>query len=189
MSKYKKDEALPIEEFLYNGINPVIAPFLHEKLGLTPNGVTTIALIMGIGSVWLLHKDKYIVACLIILLRQVLDSTDGYIARTYNLSTPNGALYDIISDHVTSISIFIVLFTKFKHVFMNNKILLFALILSLIFKSILSKYRSSCIKKQNACKDEKIRHEILHGTRILSHFEMKILLVILILSLYNANPR
>lgn len=44
MSKYKSDEAPPLELGLYTHINPIIAPFLYEKLGLTPNGITTITL-------------------------------------------------------------------------------------------------------------------------------------------------
>lgn len=185
MSKYSKGEALPIEEFLYSDLNPVLAPFLHEKLGLTPNNITTIGLILGFIITYLLWIDQYIPACILILFRQVLDSSDGYIARKYNLSTPNGKLYDSISDRISLYLIILVLILKFKHVIMKNKILFVSFVLSWIIISNLSRYRGSCIKKERLCKDKTIRHEILRETRILSYFERKILIVILIIFLYN----
>ena len=179
MSKYKPGEALPLEEGLYTHINPIIGPFLHEKLGLTPNGITTISLFVAFYIAYSIYIGNYKTAAVLVLVRQVLDSTDGYIARRYGIESEFGAKYDMMVDYI--------------HIFLMNSMLLYklmgnvpvivTLIILKLYMDIGSGDRIECLKRNGVCKDEKMRHEILKHTKRFSPFEYTLLEALLIFNL------
>ena len=179
MSKYKPGEALPIEEGLYTHINPIIGPFLHEKLGLSPNGVTTISLFVAFYIAYSIYVGNYKTAAALVLVRQVLDSTDGYIARRYGISSEFGAKYDVMVDYI--------------HMFLMNSMILYKLrdnvsfivmfIILKLYMDIGTSDRIKCLKRTGVCKDEKIRHEILKHTRRFSPFEYTLLEALFVFNL------
>jgi phosphatidylglycerophosphate synthase len=181
MSKYEKGDALPFEESLYNTINPVIGPFLHEKVGLTPNGITTITLILGIIILYLIYNNNYILATVLLIIRQVLDATDGYVARRYNLQSEFGNSYDEYSDAISGIPILIYIGLYYKEFIFDN----YLWFVPLVFVFIgLRFYRDKCIKKTNeACTKPEIRHEVLKATKYLSYFEIKLILWLAIINI------
>jgi phosphatidylglycerophosphate synthase len=181
MSKYEKGEALPLEEGLYNTINPILGPFLHEKLGLTPNGITTITLLLSTVIIYLLYKNNYVAAVGLILFRQLLDATDGYVARRYNLQSEFGSKYDGFSDRVNDVLIFSYIILYYKEFIFENYLWLLPIIIILLG---VHSARGSCIKKEtDACKDSGTRHEVLKSTRLMSEFEMKIFVCLMIITI------
>ena len=180
MSKYTQGEALPLEIGLYTHINPNIAPFLHEKLGLTPNGVTTITLFLGFYIAYSIYIGNYKTAAVICIVRQILDSTDGYIARRYGISSESGDKYDVISDTIYWVLTSLMILYKLR----GNIPVALVVIVFLIFMSLVNKDRSKCLKrKSDSCKDEKVRHEILKNTTYSSYFEITLLRALFIFNL------
>jgi phosphatidylglycerophosphate synthase len=180
MSKYKKGEALPLEEGLYNWFAPRVSPFLHEKLGLTPNMITTIGLIMGIVLIYSFYKKDYTTTAILIVLRQILDGLDGYIARTYNLQSEFGKKYDTYSDNFFNIIIIILITIE---LYRKSPVLaIFFLIILWVIHSI-NQSRFQCIKKITPeCKDEKFRNFLLTQTKAVSMLELQSILALLIYS-------
>lgn len=177
MSKYNKNEALPIEEFIYSTVDPILGTFLYEKLCITPNMVTTITLLLTVVIGWCLFNNKYYIACGLILIRQLLDSLDGFIARKYNLKSKFGSLYDMVSDFINEIVIMAVIFYKF-----NYTGLLFALMN--IYIGYVTEKRNKCIQRKDECSDPYKRNIVLKYTNRLSFFEAKIFMCLLIIIIY-----
>lgn len=76
-----------------------------RKLGVTPNMVTTLGLLGNIAGAALVVKggldgDPSMIgwAGLVIILSSIMDMVDGYMARTYNLTSTFGAFYDSVLD-------------------------------------------------------------------------------------------
>lgn len=80
------------------------------KTPLRPNHVTTTSLAAGLFAGWFFSQGEPAAALTGAFLYQlavILDNCDGDIARAKNLGSPFGAWYDIVSDFVTDISLFV----------------------------------------------------------------------------------
>ena len=182
MSKYEKGEALPLEEGLYNTIAPVLGTFLHEKLCLTPNMITTIALILGVLCIYQFRMENYGTSAALLVIRQVFDGMDGYVARKYDLKSKFGDKYDHVSDFIIQRIIFIMVYLKLlKYSPLCANIIMVLVILILNFKRV----RNRCVNKHKRtplCKNDEIRHRILVSTRFVSEFEIIVFFSLIIYS-------
>jgi len=103
------------QEFIYKLINPIIKLFIH--LGITPNMITSMGLILNIVAAGILmygaeygsrNDLRYIGwAGVVILLAGVFDMMDGRLARMGNLSSKFGALYDSVLDRYSELFMFL----------------------------------------------------------------------------------
>src|SRR5579871_5319513 len=110
---------VPIRIKLQQGIYKVINPFvkLLIKLGLTPNAVTTIGLILNIGVAFIFifggeegnRGDLRYVGWAggLILFAGLFDMLDGQVARLGNMSSRFGALYDSVLDRYSELFMFL----------------------------------------------------------------------------------
>jgi phosphatidylglycerophosphate synthase len=93
---------------------------IYNKLGLTPNMVTTLSLITGIISAYMIHIKKYKLAGILFFIAYYFDCVDGKLARTYNMTSKFGDYYDHFSDIIKFILIMYVLYKdniiKFKNI-------------------------------------------------------------------------
>ena len=180
MSKYQKDEALLLEYGLYTKFNPVVGPFLHEKIGLSPNMITVLSIITGLLSVYSLHTSHYTRSAVLLMVSQTFDGVDGYVARKYNMQSKFGDRLDHYSDYVVhSLIVFLIL----KKLFKKSKFLTGIIFTCTLFITIMLKKRHNCVMKtQKECKDPTKRHLILKNTRMLSYYEIVLCLSILIFS-------
>ena len=92
-------------------LEPIIhhTDFLYQKLGLTPNAITGINWVLVTNSIFYCwFHQYYYYAYALLMVRNILDASDGYIARKYNLKSYLGELLD----HIGDIS-FCVLFSVF----------------------------------------------------------------------------
>lgn len=98
-------------------VNPIIDLGANTllKLRLTPNGVSIIALIIGVLSSVFLYFDKLILSVVFLWISGYLDSVDGAMARKKNLTSPFGTLLDITFDRIVELSIIFVLALKFQN--------------------------------------------------------------------------
>lgn len=104
---------------LQRGIYKVIDPLVKGliKLGLTPNAVTTIGLILNIGVavIFIVGAEKgnrgdlrYVGwAGALVLFAGVFDMLDGQVARLGNMSSTFGALFDSVLDRYSEFVMFL----------------------------------------------------------------------------------
>ena len=96
VNKLSPNQENPIDILLAKLANKMKKKF--HLLHFTPNHITTLSLIFGLGSVFLLYKDKYIPSIIFFLISYFFDVLDGIYARTYNMVTKFGDYYDHSKD-------------------------------------------------------------------------------------------
>lgn len=145
------------------GIYKVINPFVRLliRLGLTPNMVTTIGLVLNIGVAIIFicgaeegrRGDLSYVGWAggLILFAGLFDMLDGQVARLGNMSSPFGALYDSVLDRYSELILFlgICYYLVAHHYFMSS---LFAFI-GLIGSMMVSYTRARAEGLGIECKD------------------------------------
>ncbi|MDF1696179.1 MAG: CDP-alcohol phosphatidyltransferase family protein [Saprospiraceae bacterium] len=103
------------QKFVYGIINPFIN--LLIKIGITPNMITFVGLIMNVlASIVLIYgaekgermDHRYVgLAGFIILLGGLMDMVDGRLARVGNMSSDYGALFDSVLDRYSEMVMFL----------------------------------------------------------------------------------
>ena len=93
-----------------------IAPFVYS-IGLTPNMITSLGNICTVFFVYFFLENRYFLSALFFFLAYVFDCLDGYIARSYNMTTKFGDLYDHTSDFLKMIAYGYLLFKSNKKTF------------------------------------------------------------------------
>tara|TARA_Y100000768_G_C23937323_1_gene663215 strand:+ start:447 stop:959 length:513 start_codon:yes stop_codon:yes gene_type:complete len=87
--------------------------FLYTSYGLIPNIITLFnSLIVSNFILYFWIISNHILSTFFLFTRLILDGTDGYIARKYNLYSKEGDIYDHISDSVFLGYIFYIIFYK-----------------------------------------------------------------------------
>src|SRR6201994_2212461 len=144
---------------IYKVINPIVR--LLIRMGLTPNMVTTIGLILNIGVAVIFMSGaeegargdlRYVGwAGALILFAGLFDMLDGQVARLGNMSSPFGALYDSVLDRYSELILFlgICYYLVAHHYFMSS---LFAFI-GLIGSMMVSYTRARAEGLGIECKD------------------------------------
>ena len=178
--KYKQDEILPIEFFIYTKLAPVMGPLLHENLNMSPNDITTFGNVLGILSIYFLNKKHFSYSAIFLSLRVVIDCLDGYVARRYKLTSSFGSLYDSYSDAITYAFIYILIVMNLPTI--HYKL---TFIVPILIITYLNHKREDWAHKSIDCEEYITRHEILKTTRILSCTELTLLLSIYIYSISN----
>jgi phosphatidylglycerophosphate synthase len=91
-----------------------IYPTLH-RLGLSPNMVTTLTLLLRLVAIHLfLQKKKPWAVGLLYFVSIITDACDGKIARKYNQVSKWGSLYDHMVDIVTTLTVLGIIVFKYK---------------------------------------------------------------------------
>lgn len=88
----------PIDLFLIE-INTKLNP-LYYNLNFTPNTLTSLSLVITLLGLYLHSNSYFIVGGILYFIGYYFDCADGNYARTYNMTTKFGDLYDHISDFV-----------------------------------------------------------------------------------------
>ncbi len=125
VNKIPRELENPIDLILYDQADRDLE--FYKKLGLTPNGLTTISLVLGLLGVYSLYKDYNFLGGLLFLISYYFDCADGKMARKYEMFSKYGDIYDHVSDLVKLILLFYVFYIKSFTKFI--KILIITLIL------------------------------------------------------------
>jgi len=139
-------QSLKLRDRLQLGIYKVINPFVRGliKIGLTPNAVTTIGLVLNIGVavIFVLGAEKtnrgdmsYIGwGGALVLFAGLFDMLDGQVARLGNMSSKFGALYDSVLDRYSEMIMFlgICYYLVAHHYFLSSLFAFIALIGSMM---------------------------------------------------------
>jgi phosphatidylglycerophosphate synthase len=113
MRKVDREYDNPIDNLIID-VGDKILPYL-KSIGHTPNVLTTYSFILGLVSVYFLYKDNLFNFGICFALSYVFDCWDGYMARTYNMTSEFGDLYDHISDVTVGLLVAYVAYNKYKH--------------------------------------------------------------------------
>jgi phosphatidylglycerophosphate synthase len=142
----------PFDNFLYNIVDTQLD--LYYKLGLTPNGITTISLIFGIISSYFFYKDNYTLAALLFIIAYYFDCADGKMARKYKMTSKFGDMYDHYSDYFKFGLLFALMYLKSKE--KCKKILIPTIIMAVLVmifyecqEKIYDKYESTSVFSLN----------------------------------------
>ncbi len=137
---------MELRDNLQQGIYKVINPFVKGliKIGLTPNMVTTIGLVLNIGVaiIFIIGAEKsnrgeleYVGwAGALVLFAGLFDMLDGQVARLGNMSSKFGAMYDSVLDRYSEMVMFlgICYYLVAHHYFLSSLFAFIALIGSMM---------------------------------------------------------
>lgn len=114
-------------------VNPIIdkGANFFLKLKFTPNQVTILALLIGIGTSILTYFDFNIMAIIVLWFSGYLDAVDGAMARKTNKSSSIGTLMDITFDRIVEISMILVIGLKYPNTRMSLIILSVSILMSM----------------------------------------------------------
>ena len=129
--KLKEEDENPIDNLAYKVVE-ILDPIFY-KLKFTPNIITTLSMLFGILSIYYFIKKNYICIPLYVI-SYILDCSDGYYARKYNMVTKFGDYYDHISDILVQFILLYLIYIKTK---VRYKI---QLIITIIIFNVLMSY-------------------------------------------------
>jgi CDP-diacylglycerol--glycerol-3-phosphate 3-phosphatidyltransferase len=80
---------------------------LLEKLGLSPNHLTIIGLLLSGATAYLLANGQFVAGGILLMLASALDMADGSLARLQGRASDAGALLDSTADRVSEAVVFL----------------------------------------------------------------------------------
>ena len=76
-------------------------------VGLTPNRVTFLGLLVSAGCAYLLSQGMFVAGGGVLILAGMMDMVDGALARRGGTASPRGALLDSVVDRVAEATVFL----------------------------------------------------------------------------------
>ena len=119
---------------IFMDIAEILNP-IWNKLKLVPNHLTTISLIFGLSSAYYIYNKKYNIATVLYLLAYLFDTCDGNYARTYDMVTSFGDIYDHFSDIIKFIAAMVAMYLTKPKKFINY-IPIFIILITAMFINI-----------------------------------------------------
>lgn len=83
--------------------------FSHEKLGLSPNQISTIGFVVGLVAAAIVAAGEIVWGLAAMALSQIIDGIDGGVARRYDLHSPLGAKLETVYDRIDELAILLAL--------------------------------------------------------------------------------
>jgi CDP-diacylglycerol---glycerol-3-phosphate 3-phosphatidyltransferase len=84
-----------------NLLRPLVRPMV--RLGIRPNHLTIIGLVLSGCAAWLAFTDRWTAACVIAIVAALFDGLDGVVARESNRESAFGAILDSTCDRLAEI--------------------------------------------------------------------------------------
>ncbi|MDB4954299.1 MAG: CDP-diacylglycerol--glycerol-3-phosphate 3-phosphatidyltransferase [Myxococcales bacterium] len=125
-----------VMDWTYWAVEPIVGVFV--SLGITPNGVTWTALVLGSGAGVALGFGWFGLATLLATMSTIFDILDGQVARMTNTGSNKGELLDAAIDRYTEFA-----FLAGLAVFFHNSVPLLALTLGALLASFMVSYASA----------------------------------------------
>jgi phosphatidylglycerophosphate synthase len=92
-----------------DGILSILIRFVHERLGLSPNQISTIGFVVGMIAAGVVASGHLVEGLIILAISQIIDGLDGGVARRYNLQSATGQKLEVIFDRFNELAIFLAL--------------------------------------------------------------------------------
>jgi CDP-diacylglycerol--glycerol-3-phosphate 3-phosphatidyltransferase len=123
-----RDRLKKISEYI---LVPIIV--LFNTLGLSPNTVTIIGLLINILGAWFIAKGMFITAGLTILFAGIFDMLDGALARKMGKKTRFGGFLDSTTDRISESALYLGLILYYLNAGKNGLVVLSYVALCLSF--------------------------------------------------------
>lgn len=81
----------------------------HERLGLSPNQISTIGFTIGIAAALFAGWGSILTGMILLAISQIVDGLDGGVARRYGLGSKEGEQLDMLYDRLNELAIFLAL--------------------------------------------------------------------------------
>lgn len=101
------------------------------KLGFTANGVTILAMLIGVSSGIFIYLDYNYIGVLVLWLSGYLDAVDGTIARETNSSSAFGTIMDITFDRMVEASVIIGVASRYRELSYSAMLLSISIIITM----------------------------------------------------------
>lgn len=101
------------------------------KLGFTANGVTILAMLIGVSSGIFTYLDYNYIGVLVLWLSGYLDAVDGTIARETNSSSAFGTIMDITFDRMVEASVIIGVASRYRELSYSAMLLSISIIITM----------------------------------------------------------
>src|SRR5918998_3837886 len=106
-------------------------------LGIHPNTLTLIGVLINVAAAWALGNDRFILAGVIMIVANIFDFIDGKVAHITGTQSQFGAFWDSTLDRFSDIALFTGLIWLYSELGRNGYVLIATL--ALIF-SIMTSY-------------------------------------------------
>jgi phosphatidylglycerophosphate synthase len=83
--------------------------YVHERLGLSPNEISTAGFAVGIIAAIVVGAGFLFAGMFLMAVSQIIDGLDGGVARRYNLQSARGQMLEIIYDRLNELAMFLAL--------------------------------------------------------------------------------
>ena len=101
------------------------------KLGFTANGVTILAMLIGVSSGIFTYLDYNYIGVLVLWLSGYLDAVDGTIARETNSSSAFGTIMDITFDRMVEASVIVGVASRYRELSYSAMLLSISIIITM----------------------------------------------------------
>ena len=163
VNKLEDRHECPIDLFIYKTIEAQLP--IYYNLGLTPNAITTISIILGLLSAYEIVEGNFLVAAILWVFSYYFDCIDGKLARQYNMVTQFGDMYDHIGDAFKTVVVIYALFYSSKKKTSNKQWLYFGIVLMLLVLSFVH------MGYQEQIYDKKEESSYLNVCRLLTSWD------------------
>ena len=93
MRKINRDHENQIDNLIYDKFVIPLTPSMRN-MGLTPNMVSILSIILALLGLYFLSKNNIIIFTVLYSIAYILDCVDGYMARKYNMGSKLGEFLD-----------------------------------------------------------------------------------------------
>lgn len=135
MRKVDRQYLDPIENIITD-VGDYVIPY-YKASGHTPNVLTTYSFFLGLTAVYYLYyHDNFFVFAVCIAMSFAFDCWDGHMARSYNMTSRFGDLYDHITDVTVHLILIYVVYKKYKGQITPQILILVGVMIYLMNKQI-----------------------------------------------------
>jgi CDP-diacylglycerol---glycerol-3-phosphate 3-phosphatidyltransferase len=119
-------------------------------LGIHPNMLTLIGLLINVGAAWALGKDRFRLALVIMIVGNIFDFIDGKVAHITNTASRFGAFWDSTLDRFSDIALFLGLIYLYATVRRTDYVMVASL--AMLFTIMISYTRARAESLIDKCK-------------------------------------
>ena len=163
---------------------------LSVALGIHPNTLTLIGLLINVGAAWALGLDRFVLAGVIMLVANIFDFIDGKVAHITNTVSRFGAFWDSTLDRFSDISLFLGLIYLYADLRRTDYVMVAALAMMFtIMTSYASARAESLIDKCKVGFMQRPERIVLFMIGAFTNRMAAVLWVILVLSIVTVANR
>ena len=159
-------------------------------LGIHPNTLTLIGVLINVGAAWALGKDRFVLAGVIMIVANIFDFIDGKVAHITGKSSRFGAFWDSTLDRFSDIALFLGLIYLYATLRRTDYVMVTALAMMFSIMTSYARARAeSLIEKCKVGFMERPERIVLFMIGAFSNRMGAVMWVILILSIVTVANR